>query len=275
MLKTRVLTAIVLAIGFLTVLFSTSGLVWALVTLAATLIGVWEWAKLIKLSKQVTLIYLAIALSVGLLICLSPNLSYGFYVDKVVFGFLCLSALFWLCFAPIWLLSRKYLQQKVLMAIVGLTLLLATWLALVGLHRISPWLLLAVLATVWLADIAAYFAGKAFGKHKLAPEISPGKTWEGVAGALLGATVYGIVLCQYLHISRWLIVGLWLIVVLSVMGDLFESLLKRQAGVKDSSHLLPGHGGVLDRIDGLIPTLPLVLFYIYFPLFADLQLHAR
>jgi len=156
-----------------------------------------------------------------------------------------------------------------------LVLLSATWLALNGLQNISPWLLLGVLAIVWLADIAAYFSGKRFGRHKLAPEISPGKTWEGVAGAVLAATIYGLVLCYYMHYSRWLIVGLWLIVVLSVMGDLFESLLKRQAGVKDSSHLLPGHGGVLDRIDGLIPTLPLVLFYIYYPLFSSLQLHAR
>ena len=131
-----------------------------------------------------------------------------------------------------------------------------------------------MLITVWLADSAAYFAGKRFGRHKLAPEISPGKTWEGVAGALFATTVYGLVLCNYMHYSRWLILGLWLIVVLSIMGDLFESLMKRQAGVKDSSHLLPGHGGVLDRIDGLMPTLPLVLFYIYFPLFSNLQLHA-
>jgi phosphatidate cytidylyltransferase len=161
------------------------------------------------------------------------------------------------------------------MAFLGLVLLLATWVALTGLQNISPWLLLGVLATVWLADSAAYFAGKRFGRHKLAPEISPGKTWEGVVGAMLAATIYGLALCHLLHYTRWLILGLWLIVVLSIMGDLFESLLKRQAGVKDSSHLLPGHGGVLDRIDGLIPTLPLVLFYIYFPLFSNLQLHAR
>ena len=161
------------------------------------------------------------------------------------------------------------------MVTLGLLLLFATWVALNGLQRISPWLLLAVLATVWLADSAAYFAGKRFGRHKLAPEISPGKTWEGVAGAILASTLYGLTLSYYLHISRWLIVGLWLIVVLSIIGDLFESLLKRQAGKKDSSHLLPGHGGVLDRIDGLISTLPLVLFYIYFPVFANLQLHVR
>lgn len=275
MLKTRVITAILLAFGFLIALFNTSGVAWSLITLSATLIGVWEWAKLIKLKNQATMIYFAVALLIGALIIYSPTTTIGHYSDEVSFSLLALSTCFWLALSPVWLLTRKYIQSKFTMALLGLILLLATWLALNGLHAISPWLLLATLAIVWLADSAAYFAGKKFGKHKLAPEISPGKTWEGVAGALLAVTVYGLALCYTLHISRWLIAGLWLIVILSVMGDLFESLLKRQAGVKDSSHLLPGHGGVLDRIDGLISTLPLVLFYIYFPLFANIQLHAR
>jgi phosphatidate cytidylyltransferase len=127
---------------------------------------------------------------------------------------------------------------------------------------------------VSIADSAAYFAGKRFGRHKLAPEISPGKTWEGVAGAVVAITLYGAVLCYLKQYSLWLIVGLWLIVVLSIMGDLVESLLKRQAGLKDSGQLLPGHGGILDRIDGLIPTLVITLFCIYLPLFTGLQAHA-
>lgn len=143
--------------------------------------------------------------------------------------------------------------------------LFPTWLALVSMRGISPWLLLVVMAAVWIADSTAYFAGRRFGKHKLAPQISPGKTWEGVLGAWLGVSLYGVILCYSLSLSYWTIVGLLGITVLSIMGDLLESLVKRQAGVKDSGSLLPGHGGVLDRIDGLTSTLPLVMFFIYFP----------
>jgi phosphatidate cytidylyltransferase len=275
MLKTRVITAVFLTIGFLAALFLASKMVWTYLTLAATMIGVWEWSKLIKLHKQEMHIYVGLALAIGLMLIFTIDTPLALYYDEIVFSLLSLSALFWIVFSPIWLISRKKINCNLLMAFLGLVLLLATWVALTGLQNISPWLLLGVLATVWLADSAAYFAGKRFGRHKLAPEISPGKTWEGVVGAMLAATIYGLALCHLLHYTRWLILGLWLIVVLSIMGDLFESLLKRQAGVKDSSHLLPGHGGVLDRIDGLIPTLPLVLFYIYFPLFSNLQLHAR
>jgi phosphatidate cytidylyltransferase len=275
MLKTRIITAIVLVIAFSVALFKASDVTWALITLAATLTAVWEWSGLIKLNKPQMMLSLASALSIGLMLIFANYTEVGMYADELVFGLLAISAMFWIVLAPVWLISRRKINHKLLMSILGMSLLLATWVALNGLQNISPWLLLAVLSTVWLADSAAYFAGKKFGRHKLAPEVSPGKTWEGVAGAMLAVTLYGLLLCYYLHISRWLIVGLWLIVVLSVMGDLFESLLKRQAGKKDSSHLLPGHGGVLDRIDGLISTLPLVLFYIYFPLFANVQLHVR
>lgn len=275
MLKTRIITAVVLVTSFSVALFKASDVTWALITLAATLTAVWEWSGLIKLNKSQMMLSLASALSIGLMLIFANYTEVGMYADELVFGLLAISAMFWIVLAPVWLISRRKINHKLLMSILGMSLLLATWVALNGLQNISPWLLLAVLSTVWLADSAAYFAGKKFGRHKLAPEVSPGKTWEGVAGAMLAVTLYGLLLCYYLHISRWLIVGLWLIVVLSVMGDLFESLLKRQAGKKDSSHLLPGHGGVLDRIDGLISTLPLVLFYIYFPLFANVQLHVR
>jgi len=277
MLKTRIITAILLVIGFLMALFFTSSFAWSLITLFITVIAVWEWMKLIKLNAQQITISLTGTLIIGLMLVTFSKFSsetiLELYADKLVLLLLAVSAVFWVVVAPTWLITRKKINQKLFMSTLGISLLLATWIALIGLHKISPLLLLSVLATVWIADSAAYFAGKKFGKHKLAPEISPGKTWEGVMGALFAVTLYGLLLCHFQHLSRWLILGLWLIVILSVMGDLFESLLKRQSNVKDSSQLLPGHGGVLDRIDGLIPTLPLVLLSIYFPLFTNLQLH--
>jgi phosphatidate cytidylyltransferase len=134
---------------------------------------------------------------------------------------------------------------------------------------------LSLMLVVWLADIGAYFAGKAFGRHKLAPAISPGKTWEGAVGGWLAVvivasaaivlhafepTLYSALL-ERLGAVRTLVV-LTILVVFSVVGDLFESMLKRQAGVKDSSGLLPGHGGVLDRIDALLPVLPLAMLLL-------------
>lgn len=277
MLKTRIITAILLVIGFLMALFFTSSFAWSLITLFITVIAVWEWMKLIRLNAKQITISLTGTLIIGLMLVTFSKFSsetiLELYADKLVLLLLAVSAVFWVVVAPTWLITRKKINQKLFMSILGISLLLATWIALIGLHKISPLLLLSVLATVWIADSAAYFAGKKFGKHKLAPEISPGKTWEGVMGALFAVTLYGLLLCHFQHLSRWLILGLWLIVILSVMGDLFESLLKRQSNVKDSSQLLPGHGGVLDRIDGLIPTLPLVLLSIYFPLFTNLQLH--
>ena len=275
MLKTRIITALVLGLFFSIALFKASDLIWALLTLLAMLIAVWEWCNLIQLNKRQTWLNLACTASAAAMILFSALLPAAYYIDVLAVVALTLATLFWLLIAPAWLLTRKEIHNRLLLAILGFCLLLSVWLALIGLQKISPWLLLAIMATVWLADSAAYFSGKQFGHHKLAAEISPGKTWEGVAGAMLAVTLYGLALCYYWHISRWLIVALWFLVVLSVMGDLFESLLKRHANVKDSSQLLPGHGGVLDRIDGLMPTLPVALFYIYFPLFADLQLHVR
>ncbi len=274
MLRTRVITAAVLIVGFLTALFLASPKVWAFLTLGITLIGVWEWSNLIKLNQAQRLFQVAIALILGLLIFFVSKSALASYQHYIILSLLGLSTLFWVAIAPIWLITRKACTNRLMMALLGLLLLLATWVGFIGLHGVSPWLLLATIAAVSIADSAAYFAGKRFGRHKLAPEISPGKTWEGVAGALSAITLYGAVLCYFKQYSLWLIVGLWLIVVLSIMGDLVESLLKRQAGLKDSGQLLPGHGGVLDRIDGLIPTLAITLFCIYLPLFARLQVHA-
>lgn len=274
MLKTRIITALVLIVGFLLILFSAPNMLWSLLMLAATLVGVWEWSNLIKLSAKQTYLYITAAFGIGMLLFFAALTPLAHYAGFLIFVLLASASIFWLVFAPVWLMTRKIINNKLIMAVLGLLVLLATWISLTGLHSISPWLLLAILATVWIADSAAYFSGKRFGRHKLAPAISPGKTWEGVAGGIVAVSFYGYLLFSYLHYSLWLILALWLIVILSIMGDLFESLLKRQAGVKDSSHLLPGHGGVLDRIDGLIPSLPIILICIYTPFFAGLQLHA-
>jgi phosphatidate cytidylyltransferase len=153
------------------------------------------------------------------------------------------------------------------MAVLGLIVLIGAWVAIVQLQARSPWLLLAAMAIVWIADTAAYFAGRAFGRRKLAPSISPGKTWEGVYGALAAVAVYALALVPFAHeagytrevslaaVAAWVTIAVAL-AMLSVAGDLFESLLKRHAGVKDSGALLPGHGGILDRVDALLAAMP-------------------
>jgi phosphatidate cytidylyltransferase len=137
--------------------------------------------------------------------------------------------------------------------------ILGCFLAMTILFRRSPLYLLSVLAIVWIADIGAYFAGKAFGKRKLAPSISPGKSWEGAIGGWIAVLLLTALSLLSPSLSDTLV--LTLLAVASVVGDLFESQLKRRAGMKDSSALLPGHGGVLDRIDALIPVLPLAVLF--------------
>ncbi len=274
MLKTRVITSFVLVTFFLVAMFFAPSKIWSLICLTGTLIGVWEWCNLIKLTKTQMKLTVITGALIALILIFIADSPYALFHDNFILGTLSLTAAFWFLIAPVWLITRKKINNSWVMILLGLLLLLGTWIGLTGLQQISPWLILGVLATVWIADSAAYFSGKRFGKHKLAIEISPGKTWEGVVGALVAVTIYGLLLCYFKHYQLWLVVGLWAIVILSIMGDLFESLLKRQAGVKDSSQLLPGHGGVLDRIDGLIPSLPLVLLFIYLPLFTNINLHA-
>jgi phosphatidate cytidylyltransferase len=159
-------------------------------------------------------------------------------------------------------------MPPVLMVLTGWAVLIPTGLAMLDLRAISPWLLLFVMGLVWVADISAYFAGRRFGRNKLAPSISPGKTWEGVIGAMLGVSVYVVLVWGFSpysghgEILPGLLLASWWWVGLAVFGDLFESLIKRQAGVKDSGALLPGHGGLLDRIDALTSTLPLAALAI-------------
>lgn len=267
MLKTRLITASFLIAILVGALFYATPMVWSFLVGTFVLVGFWEWGRIIKLGNQAQQGLMITALAMSLFIIHTFNATYVRLNELVILTLVLLAALIWLIFVPYLLASQqKFVKHQPLMTLVGFVLLSSTLIAFVGLQRISPWLLLGVIATVGIADSAAYFAGKNFGKHKLAPTISPGKTWEGVIGALIAVTIYGLILRHFLQYSGWMLVGLWTITIVSIMGDLFESKLKRLSGLKDSGQILPGHGGVLDRIDGLMPAITLTLFYIYLPL---------
>jgi len=269
MLKTRVLTAVVLIPAVLAALFLLPPMGWGIVMLAIIALAAHEWARLGGFAKPAQWLFAATTLLIGAAL-LSPATAgfAGGWPDTLVFAACGIAALFWIVVAPPWVIARWPTQARLPMAVVGWVVLIGAWVALVELQARSPWLVLAAMAIVWIADTAAYFSGRAFGRHKLAPQVSPGKTWEGVYGAWIAVALYALVLVPYagaagLHlpvttfsIAIW---GLFLLVVtsISIVGDLFESLLKRHAGVKDSGALLPGHGGVLDRIDALLAAMPI------------------
>ena len=266
MLKQRFFTAVVMAAVFLGLLFGLSATGFSLVILLLVMVAGWEWAGLANIkSKAGKAAYL------GLL--LATLATYGYFTglgsayDAEIGVQLSFSAIGLWAVIFLWIQgypsSAIFWSPKPILALLGLILLAMTWIAVVTiLHaEFGRWLLLLAIVIVVLADIGGYIAGKLFGKHKLAPIVSPGKTWEGFAGGML----LQLVLISGLF---WLLpdVGIRDLAVLiipvalySVMGDLFESMLKRHAGVKDSSNLLPGHGGVLDRIDGIMSAMPLFL----------------
>lgn len=264
MLKTRVITALILVAGFIPALFMLSNTLWAYGMLAISLLALYEWAGMIKLTQAQRNIYLLIAAVAGLLVVpLIEQYGFHWFFFKSLLVFF-IAALFWLLIVPVWLRTRRVINNKFTMAALGLMLMAPLWLALICAKSADPWLLLALLATIWIADSAAYFAGKNFGKHKLAPNISPGKTWEGVWGALVAVTLFGVILYFAFDVETLAIFpALWIITAFGVIGDLFESMIKRQADLKDSGDMLPGHGGILDRIDGIIPSLPIAILMIY------------
>lgn len=254
MLKTRVITALFLLAGLSYALFGLSAVGW--VAFVAFVIGLagWEWGRLAAFSPPACVAYGLLGASLGFLL--------GSWGAPLRLAFYSVSVLFWIACAPFFLLKKPGIGRPVLAALMGWLVLLPAAMAMVQLRERGAWVLMAVMAAVWVADIAAYFTGRAFGRRKLAPAISPGKTWEGAAGAVVGVLAYGLVLAAFqgrFSIGEASLVPpfLLLFTALSIEGDLFESLLKRQAGIKDSSALLPGHGGILDRIDSLTSTLPL------------------
>jgi len=269
MLKTRVITALILATIFVSAIFFLPPLFWNVLVLFIVALAAVEWAKLSKFSNRLTFVYAGLIGLAGLLaIFVRPD-----WLNIAIFFGILLSALFWVLIAPMILGFRKPLNNPFVLALLGLLIIVPFGLAMVALRAIGPWLLIVFILAVSIADTAAYFAGTKFGKRKLAPAISPGKTWEGVAGALIAVSIYGLILCQITHQSLWFVVVLWALTALSIEGDLIESFFKRQADVKDSGAMLPGHGGVLDRIDGLTSSLPFMTFLIALPTYLSIFIH--
>lgn len=275
MFKQRVITAIALVLGLLALLFNLNPLNFSLIVALIVLLAGWEWGNLMGLeSKRHKFSYIALLALTIATAALSLDL---FGTLNISLGqTLCLIAsVLW---AVVFLWIQGYPSSAILwsprpiLGLLGLALLTVTWVAIaLIIHQPhGPWLLLFAFAVVALADVGGYVAGNLFGKHKLAPLVSPGKTWEGFFGGIFLQCILIASMASFMpeKITTVMLVALVIPVSLySVLGDLFESMIKRHSGVKDSGNILPGHGGVLDRIDGLIAALPLfaLLFLLLSP----------
>jgi phosphatidate cytidylyltransferase len=255
-LRRRVLTAVPLVAAVLLLLLFAPSWAFAVVLAAALAVGALEWAPLAGCARRSSAwLYAAVVLA---LVAAAWRFAFeSELVGRAVLG----AGLAWWTLATLWL-AQRWNQPAAAKLAAGLFTLLPAWYAVVALHMQArgPWLVLLLLCIVWAADVGAFFAGHRFGRTRLAPEISPGKTWEGVlGGVLLAVSVAGLgAALLRLDPPRFLALAL-AVVGVSIVGDLVESLLKRQAGVKDSGSLLPGHGGVLDRLDSLFAAAPVFL----------------
>lgn len=263
MLGQRVLTGIVLLAALVAALFWLPRPGWGALMVGATAAAAFEWGRLAGLGRRGTLLYtLALAMVAAALLVSVPG--DGGYTASAP---LALNATFWLCIALPVLLRPSLAMTRVQVLMCGVIVLIPTFWAFVLLQA-SPRGFLVLLGVVWVADTAAYLCGRQWGRHKLAPAVSPGKTWEGVAGAMAAVAVYAWAMQPWVAQdfpsiagARWM--GLAFVLVgLGVVGDLFESWLKRRAQVKDSGRLLPGHGGVLDRADALTAAMPLAALVV-------------
>ena len=257
MLKQRIITGVILAPLVLAGFILLNPLWFAIMIGGIVTLAGWEWARLSGIQSQPgRLLYAAV---VALLLV-------GLYLDSSPAHFVLLIALLWWVLATVMIMrypEGQRLWSNRLAMFYGLLVLLPAWHGLVWLRAQDGglWLLLAVVVMVWAADIGAYFAGKTFGRNKLLPRVSPGKTREGLLGGVLLTQLLAIAAMCYLGWSLQSIVlgmlGTLVVVLFSVGGDLTESLFKREQGLKDSSNLLPGHGGIMDRIDSLTAAIPL------------------
>lgn len=254
-LAQRVLTAGLLSIGILAVLFAAPLPVAAGVTASVMLLGAWEWSAFLGWRRR------AARTTYTVLIALLLATGDGLVPQVIPLPAVLWTALAWWGLALLWILRYPTPIPVVLAALAGVLVLVPAWLAMVSILRIpgqGPALTLLALCVVFAADIGAYFAGHRFGRVKLAPQVSPGKTWEGLIGGVLLAGFAAAAGAVLLGLPAMVMLPTGLgVAALSVVGDLTESMFKRSVGAKDSGHLFPGHGGVLDRLDSITAAMPL------------------
>ena len=249
MLKTRLVSAFAMLAIFFASFFIFDPWLFLALTSIVSIIALYELCSLFRLKFNQKIILWSASLV--------PSIYfYLFNFDNINIIFFT-SLLFWFFFAVFHLYSKFHLTNN-FNVILGAILIVPLWVSVVSLFLDNKLFLLFIFISIFIADIGAYLFGKKYGKNKLMPNVSPGKTVEGVLGAFFLNTIFACSLSFYVSVELLIIVaGTTLITFLSVFGDLYESLLKRQSGVKDSGSIIPGHGGILDRIDGFFPTIPI------------------
>jgi len=265
-LKLRIISALVLVPLVVLAILKLDANGFALVTAAVVMLAAWEWSALVPIANKVGRVSYVL-LTLALLVVTWRFSQHPMLVTSVLW-----LAMGWWLFALFWITNPalgggETAGHAMLKAVLGFGVMSSTWLALYVLHGRAdqgPHWVLYVMVLVWVADSGAYFAGRKWGRNKLAPNVSPGKTWEGVFGALVACSVFAAAYAQFIGLRTAELASFVLVclvtVLFSIAGDLLESLLKRQRGVKDSGNLIPGHGGILDRIDSLLAAAPVFLF---------------
>lgn len=288
MLKQRIISAIVLLIVVLLALFYFSPIAFAMTVGGITVLAVWEWCQFARPKNLNFSRFMIVSLSACFIFLIIYALSYQ--IDAGIILTIKTSWLLWIA-AAWWIVATALVvtypksaafwkKQPLFQLIFGFCALMPFLLSLVRLrlyqYNAHPsyglWLLLYVLVIIWSTDSGAYMFGRLFGKHKLAVNVSPGKTWEGALGGIACAMLVAVIYVQFVpqdlflaQVSLMKLLAMTFVtVVISILGDLTESMFKREAGIKDSSNLIPGHGGILDRIDSLTAALPVftLMFYL-------------
>lgn len=271
MLKLRIITALVLGPLIIWSVLALPHKYLVIELLAILCLAAWEWARMSGIINQLGRIGFAMFVCGAMMF-----LTYFLHEYKsLINGLLYFFALFWACAlillfyinrAPIRVIQKITPSEMAVSLLTGLCILLGAFVSIAGLHQNPSYgakYILVLLLIIWVADSAAYFAGKAFGKRKLAINVSPGKSWEGVIGAVVATVITAYLLTLYLKIDPSKMVAFILValvtMIFSIVGDLIESLFKRRSGIKDSSQILPGHGGIMDRVDSLVSAAPIFL----------------